>query len=195
MDDATLVKNGLEVLALETPRLILRQWKAEDYEPFAAMNACPKVMEFFPSPLTTAESNALVDKCKTRITNHGWGLYAVEDKNTGRFIGLAGLQRIGSILPMYPAIEIVWRFSSEYWGQGYATEAANTVLGEAFTRLKLDRVIAFTPLLNTPSWKLMERLGMVNTGQNFRHPVIEGGTPLAAHCLYELSRAEYWSQK
>ncbi|HYG27251.1 MAG TPA: GNAT family N-acetyltransferase, partial [Caulobacteraceae bacterium] len=78
---------------IETDRLILRGWRDEDYQPFAALNADPEVMRHFPATLTRAESDAFADRNRRHIEEHGWGLWAVERKSDGLFVGYVGLMR------------------------------------------------------------------------------------------------------
>src|SRR6185436_14838590 len=92
-----------------TPRLLLRQWRDADREPFAAMNADPRVMEHFPNPLTREESDALVDRARAAIDLRGWGMWAVERREDGRFLGFVGLTAVRDEIPFAPAIEIGWR--------------------------------------------------------------------------------------
>lgn len=161
------------VYRLETERLRLREWLPEDREPLAAMNADRRVMEFFPHPLSRAES--------------GRGLYAVERRGDGRLIGLTGLHRAAFEASFTPCIEIGWRFVAEVWGQGYATEAARAVLHDAFGRLGLPRVYSFTAAVNLRSERVMRRLGMRNLG-GFDHPALPVGHLLRRHVLYAAAR-------
>ena len=80
-----------ELIEFETDRLHLRQWQVADRDPFAALNSDPRVMEFFPSPLTRAESDAMADRCESLIHERGWGFWAAELKTNGSFIGFVGL--------------------------------------------------------------------------------------------------------
>ena len=139
------------VYRLETERLRLREWLPEDREPLAAMNADRRVMEFFPHPLSRAESDAFFDRIVAEWAESGRGLYAVERRGDGRLIGLTGLHRAAFEASFTPCIEIGWRFVAEVWGQGYATEAARAVLHDAFGRLGLPRVYSFTAAVNLRS--------------------------------------------
>ena len=89
----------IELIEFETERLRLRQWKPADREPFAALNADSRVMEFFPSPLTRTESDAMADRCQLLIKERGWGFWAAESKATQEFIGFVGLHTPSAELP------------------------------------------------------------------------------------------------
>ena len=102
-----------------TPRLLLRQWRSADCAPFAALNADPRVMGFFPSPLTREESDALADRCESHIGASGWGVWAVERKDTGDFIGFVGLNVPTAPLPFAPCTEVAWRLAFDHWGHGF----------------------------------------------------------------------------
>lgn len=121
----------------ETERLRLRQWLPADREPFAALNADPRVMAFLPSRLTRTESDALADRCQHLIQQQGWGLWATTLKASDQFIGFVGLHRPSPQLPCSPGVEIGWRLAFDYWGQGLATEAARAALQVGFIDLNL----------------------------------------------------------
>ena len=175
------------VYRLETERLRLREWLPEDREPLAAMNADRRVREFFPHPLSRAESDAFFDRIVAEWAESGQGLYAVERRGDGRLIGLTGLHRAAFEASFTPCIEIGWRFVAEVWGQGYATEAARAVLHDAFDRLGLPRVYSFTAAVNLRSERVMRRLGMRNLG-GFDHPALPVGHLLRRHVLYAAAR-------
>lgn len=176
------------MIALETPRLRLRQWRDEDFAPFAALNADPQVMAHFPAPLERAQSDALAARCRELIDAQGWGFWATEIKATGEFIGFVGLHRPTAELPFSPCVEIGWRLARRFWQQGYASEAARAALHFAFDDLTLDEVVAFTALGNLRSQAVMTRLGMQRAATTFEHPAVPAGHPLREHCLYRLTR-------
>ena len=179
---------------LETPRLIMRQWKNDDYSAFARMNACPTVMKYFPEPMSSRDSNLLADKISALIEQNGWGLWALEEKCSGRFLGFTGLHPVAEDLPFYPAVEIGWRLDKAYWGQGFATEAAASALRLAFEVLGLERVVSFTATINQPSIQVMKRLGMMNSNENFNHPRIPDDSTLSLHVLYTITRL-HWQKR
>ncbi|RZT98195.1 GNAT family N-acetyltransferase [Rivibacter subsaxonicus] len=185
----------MDLIELQTSRLLLRQWRAEDRAPFAAMNADPRVMEHFPALLSSEESDARAASAERRIAERGHGLWALEERGSGRFIGFAGLADVppGIDVPAGagPALEIGWRLAAGAWGQGYATEAARAALATAFERLDLDLVVSFTALSNLRSQAVMRRIGLQALGR-FTHPRIDPASPLAAHGLWGLRRNEYF---
>ncbi len=177
---------------LVTSRLKLRDWTDADAEPFAALNADPRVMEFFPAALTRQQSDAQMAAIRAFIADHGFGLYAAEEKASGRFIGFVGLWQPSFEAHFMPALEIGWRLSRESWGQGYASEAAQAVVDEAFRDLGLDALVAFTAEWNRPSRRVMEKIGMTHDpADDFRHPRLPPDHKLSWHVLYRLSRKDW----
>lgn len=167
-------------------RLILRNWRTADLKPFAKLNADPAVMEFFPKALSEEESNAMAARIKDRIDREGWGLWAIERKDTGEFIGFTGLSVPVADLPFMPCVEIGWRLAREHWGNGFATEAARAVLRFAFDELRLAEVVSFTAATNLRSQTVMKRIGMSNTGLDFDHPNVPPGSSLRHHVLFKV---------
>lgn len=176
------------VIELQTQRLLLRQWRDGDLEPFAQLNADPQVMEFYPHPLTRQESDAIAHKIMGLIAERGWGLWAVELQSGGAFIGYVGLHVPSEELPFSPCVEIGWRLAAAYWGKGYATEAARAALSVGFERLGLPEVVSFTTVRNTRSRRVMERIGMHYHGEHFEHPALPEKSPLREHVLYRLRK-------
>lgn len=181
-----------ELIEFDTERLRLRQWKSSDYEPFAALNSDPRVMAFFPSPLTRTDSDAMADRCQFLIEERGWGFWATECKITQDFIGFVGLHVPAAELPFSPCIEVGWRLAFPYWGKAYATEAAQGALGIGFERLNLPEIVSFCAVDNFRSRAVMKRLGMREAG-TFEHPSVPVGSMLRTHCLYRLPREVFYS--
>ncbi|QHJ12474.1 Putative ribosomal N-acetyltransferase YdaF [Paraglaciecola mesophila] len=179
---------------LETDRLILRNWKASDYEPFYALNSDLEAMRYFPSPYTRAQSDHLADKCQSLIQQRGWGLWAVSEREDEAFIGFVGLHTPNANMPCSPCVEIGWRLLPQYWGNGFATEGAHKALEFAFKELALPEVVSFTAKTNQPSRAVMQRIGMHNSLHNFMHPDIYPDNPLAEHVLYQLTRNAWFEQ-
>jgi RimJ/RimL family protein N-acetyltransferase len=181
----------IELIEFNTDRLRLRQWCVADREPFAALNADPKVMEFFPAPFDRAASDAMADRCQALIAERGWGFWAVELKQTSEFIGFVGLNIPSAELPFSPCVEIGWRLAFQYWGKGFASEAARRTLRVGFELLSLPEIVSFAAVRNVRSRAVMERLGMREAATTFEHPSVPKGSLLRVHCLYRLSR-EQW---
>ncbi len=176
--------------AIETKRLLLRNWEANDREPFARLNSDPRVMEFLPARLSPNESDRMADRIENHFRQHGFGLYALELRQERAFIGFAGLSIPAFDARFTPCVEIGWRLSAEYWGQGLATEAAGAVVRFAFESLALDALVSFTVPANIRSRRVMEKIGMTrNPAEDFDHPQLPAGHPLRPHVLYRLRRA------
>lgn len=171
----------------ETDRLILRSWVEEDLPLFVAMNKDHKVMRYFPSIQNEAQTCAFYDLIQDEFCRMGWGLFAVELKATGGFIGYVGLHEIGFEADFTPGIEIGWRLAAEYHNQGYATEAAKAVLEFARKR-GISRLYSFTAKINASSERVMQKLGMVRIGE-FDHPKLSDDSPLLTHVLYRIDMA------
>jgi RimJ/RimL family protein N-acetyltransferase len=177
---------------IETERLLLRPWRASDRAPFAALNADPLVMEWFPAPLSRAESDEMAERIEDRmIEQGGWGLWAVEVPAVADFIGFVGLNPAEATLG-YPAIEVGWRLAAEHWGHGYAPEAARASLAHGFDSLKLGEIVSFTSTANLKSRRVMEKIGMTrDSADDFDNPRIPTGSPLVRHVLYRVTREAF----
>jgi RimJ/RimL family protein N-acetyltransferase len=177
---------------ITTPRLTLRQWRDEDYAPFANLNADPHVMRFFPSVADRERSDAMADRIRARITELGWGLWAAEVPGVAPFIGFIGLQPVPFEAPFGPTVEVGWRLASQYWGRGYAPEGAAAALEHAFGPLDLDEVVSMTIPANLPSQRVMQKLGMTrDPADDFDHPTLPDWEH-RRHVLYRLRR-EGWT--
>ena len=168
----------------ETDRLILRAWKAEDLPLFAKMNKDARVMRYFPSTLSDEQTESFYNRIQTEFERNGWGLYAVELKSNGTFIGYVGLHEIGFDANFTPGIEIGWRLAADYHNHGLATEAAKEVLKLA-KKKGLQRLYSFTTKQNSPSERVMQKIGMTKAGE-FEHPNLSSDSPLRTHVLYQI---------
>jgi RimJ/RimL family protein N-acetyltransferase len=150
-----------DAFRIETDRLVLRDWRAEDWPRFFEGTNTPAVMRWLGGVLDEAgmaAARARVEACAAR---HGFCFWAVERKAEGGILGFCGLKRAdapgSSVTGM---LEIGWRLREDAWGQGYAREAASAALDAAFDLFAADEVVALTVAGNAPSWGLMQRLGM-----------------------------------
>jgi len=175
-----------------TDRLLLRRWRESDREPFARMNADPRVMEHFVAPLTRAESDVMIDRIEARFVDRGYSLWAAELRASGEFIGFVGLSVPGFQAHFTPCLEIGWRLTAEHWGKGLATEGAQAVVRHAFEVLSLDELVSFTVPANVRSRHVMEKLGMTrNPAEDFDHPNIPAGHRMRRHVLYRLEKSAW----
>ncbi|MFI4951241.1 MAG: GNAT family N-acetyltransferase [Caulobacterales bacterium] len=175
---------------IETERLILRPPRDADRDALFALNADPRVGEWLAGPLSREDSDALVDRVLASIEKHGFSLWPVERKVDGAVIGMAGLIAMGDDLPPGPALEVGWRFASDTWGKGYATEAARAAIDWGFAnRPDAPEIVAITARTNLRSQAVMRRLGMVHEPwRDFDHPKVADDSPLKAHVTYSLKR-------
>ena len=176
---------------IETARLRLRRWQDADRAPFAAMSADPLVMEFFPAPLDAKQANAFIDRLERLWDARGYSNFALEERETGAFVGLTGLLDVFPEAPFAPSVEIGWRLARPFWGKGYAREAAEAVLAAGFAEHDFPEIVAFTAKPNLRSAALMQRLGMTrDPADDFDHPAVAEGHPLRPHVLYRISRED-----
>jgi ribosomal-protein-alanine N-acetyltransferase len=175
---------------LRTPRLLLRRWRDGDIEPFAAINADPEVMRWFPAPLDRAGTAEMVERVEAHHEQHGYGLWAVEVLESSRgpasFVGFVGLQQPAFDLPFdhaEPLVEVGWRLARPWWRLGIATEAAAESLRFAHEDAGLEQVDSWTVPPNIASQAVMQRLGMRYLGV-FEHPRASPGDWWRPHVHY-----------
>ena len=173
--------------SIHTGRLLLRRWRESDREPFAELNGDPQTLVFFPRTLDRAASDALIDRVEANFEVLGYGLWALEVKETGQFIGFTGLNPMPAGVPGAGGVEVGWRLARHAWHHGYATEAARAALGVAFDGLGLAEIWSMTAVLNEPSQAVMRRLGMTEVAR-FEHPHVPDGHPVKPHVTYHLAR-------
>ncbi len=174
---------------IETPRLILRQWQETDKQAFITMGEDKDVMKYFPSTLTHLESLASIERIHAHFKQYGYGLFALERKDNGAFIGYTGFWHPTFESFFTPCVEIGWRLSKANWNMGFAQEAARACLQFGFWELGLKEIYSFTSVHNLPSINVMQKIGMKETGF-FEHPKIEAGNWLRKHVLYKISVKE-----
>jgi RimJ/RimL family protein N-acetyltransferase len=173
---------------LHGERVLLRGWAPDDLASFAALNADPRVMEHYPSPLTRPQSDAFVrERIIPQFAERGFGLWAVEVPEVAPFVGYVGLLEHTFEAEFTPCVEIGWRLAFPYWGHGYANEAAQVAIAFGFEVVGLDEIVSFTVPANRRSVAVMERLGMSCVGE-FDHPKLPAGHRLRRHVLYRLSQ-------
>lgn len=177
---------------MKSNRMILRPWREEDLEPFALLNADPRVMEYFPATLSREESDQLAKRVIKCYEDNGYCLWAVEIPDIANFIGFIGLAPIPFTAHFTPAIEVGWRLAYDYWGYGFATEGANLALDYGFNVLNQDEIVSITTVENLRSRRVMERIGMHrNLMDDFDHPKLPAGHPLMRHVLYRITNEEW----
>lgn len=147
-------------------------------------------MRFFPATLSREESDAGMDRLEAGFEQKGISFWAAEMRADGRLVGFIGLKHVADNLPFAPTIEIGWRLARHVWGQGLAPEGARAALAYAFSALKAAEVVSFTPAVNVPSRRVMEKIGMTRdaTG-DFLHPNVPEGHALQPHVLYRIKAA------
>lgn len=176
---------------LETPRLRLRPWRSGDPAAFAALNADPRVMRYFPGLMTSAESDSLAVALQDRFRAWGFGFWAVET-DTLPFAGFIGLSRPAYEASFLPAVEVGWRLDPRCHGQGLATEGARAAMAFGFHRIGLDQIIAVAPRANTPSIRVMQRLGMTaDPAEDFDHPALTDHSVIRRCALHRIGRATF----
>lgn len=146
---------------IETERLILRDWREEDWPEFFRVTNTPPVMRWLGGVLDDDGMAKQRARVEASHAANGFCFWAVERKEDAALLGFCGLKRAdapGSTVT--GMVEVGWRFREDAWGQGYAKEAAGAALDAAFNRFAAEEVVALTVTGNTASWGLMERMGM-----------------------------------
>jgi RimJ/RimL family protein N-acetyltransferase len=180
---------------LQARRLRLRAWRDDDLPRFAELNADAEVNQYLLGPLTRLESDALVGRIAEHFDREGFGFWAVEAPGVASFIGMVGLSSLSYTSPFTPCVEVGWRIAQRYWGQGFATEAAEAAIEFGFTTLSLTEIVALTVPANTQARAVMSKLGMTRQpSDDFSHPLVPVGHALERHVLYRL-RKEAWRSK
>ena len=179
---------------LTTARLVIRNWEPRDAGLFHLINSDDEVMAFFPFRRDRAQADAFLEVLRTRIAEKGFGFAALELRGSGECIGFCGIDETDGIPGLPPGtLEIGWRLAPQFWGKGYATEAARPLLRMAFRELDRAGIVSFAVWNNRRSIAVMERLGMRrDPAGDFDHPRVPDTHPhLKRHVLYRLARADW----
>jgi len=185
------------MIIAESERTVIRNWRPDDLDLFWLINSDETVMEFFPARRNREESKAMMDRLTQMIETTGYGFFALERKSDNVTMGFMGL----ALTDLEPALpkglpEVGWRLAPQYWGSGYATEAAERLLELGFGERGLAEIVSFAVQGNTRSTAVMERLGMVHDlARDFDHPRIPDTHPqLKRHVLYSMT-ADLWQRR
>jgi RimJ/RimL family protein N-acetyltransferase len=171
---------------LRTERLLLRRWREADRAAFHQLNSDPAVMATIGPVMSRADSDAFMNRIEQRFSEHAFGLWCVD--LDGEPIGFTGL----SVPWFRDGVEVGWRMRSDFWGHGYAPEAATVCLRYAFDELAVEEVISFTASINHKSRRVMEKIGLErDLHADFEHPGVPEGSPLRPHVLYRITRDRY----
>jgi len=148
--------------SIKTGRLLLRRWREDDVEPFAAMCSDPEVMRYIGSGATRTRAQALasIEAYERDWEEKGYGLCAVELLEDGGFLGFTGLSEPTFLPEVMPAVEIGWRFARQSWGKGYASEAAQAALEYGLNDLGLSEIVSIYQVENHASERIIQKLGM-----------------------------------
>jgi RimJ/RimL family protein N-acetyltransferase len=143
---------------LRTERLLMRAWRESDLDDYAAMSADPAGMRYIGEGKTVDRAEAW--RAMALFAGHwalrGYGLWALELRAGGSFVGRVGLWRPEG----WPGLEVGWALARSHWGQGYATEAGSAAIQFAWDVLRAGEVISLIQPENTASQRVAERLGM-----------------------------------
>jgi len=173
-----------------TNRLRLRYWEEKDLQHLIELNQDMDVMEYFLHPLSASESSIFYERMQNHLRQHQFSLSVVEHLSTGEWMGYTGCLYANFEAAFTPCVEIGWKFHKKWWGNGYATEAANAWLQYGFSELNLSSIYSFTSIHNIRSEAVMKRIGMQKIGE-FNHPKITENHYLNRHLIYVINKTAY----
>jgi RimJ/RimL family protein N-acetyltransferase len=166
---------------ITTSRLLLRPWRKTDLAAMATINADERVMQHFPSTQDEAHTKGFMGRQSLQQQERGYCFFAAELLATQEVIGFIGLSYLDKDVSFAPCVEIGWRLHPDTWGKGLAPEGAAACLEFGFQEIGLTEIYAETPLVNLPSQRVMEKLGMERF-QTFKHPEL-GDYPEIEECV------------
>ncbi len=177
---------------LRTKRLAIQPWRDAHRQPFAELSADAEVMRYLMPIPTRTLADAWIDRQILHQTRHGFCFWAVEEAETGVFVGSVGLHHVGYDAPFTPAVEAGWRLARGFWGRGYGPESAAAALRYGFKTLNLAQIVANACVANANSQRVMHKLGMTrDPADDYDHPRVAEDSPLRRQVLYRLQR-EAW---
>jgi RimJ/RimL family protein N-acetyltransferase len=152
---------------VNTRRLLLRGWRSKDLSPYARLCADAEVMRYIGggSTLTREESGAQISRFVRHWEERGFGLWAVEYRASGAFVGFTGLAYHEEWTESEHKTEVGWRLDPAYWGQGLATEGAVASVRYGFEELGLERIISIIQPENAASRRVAEKAGLTLQGE------------------------------
>ncbi|MBB6413761.1 GNAT family N-acetyltransferase [Mesorhizobium sangaii] len=179
-------------MELQTERLLLRKWRDEDVELIVRLVEEPNAGKYLTEFSNREKIYEWIKAERDGFERHGYGLFAIERLESAGFIGFCGLVNVGYQAHFTPAVEMYWRIHPDYWGHGYATEAAAALAAYGFEKLKLNQIVAIAAVENVASRRVMERMGMSHDpGDDFDHPLKAVGDPLRRQVLYRINPREW----
>jgi RimJ/RimL family protein N-acetyltransferase len=167
----------------KSERLGFRNWLPEDITPMSEINADPRVMEFFPSIQSAAQTIEFIERMQNQFKEKGFCYFAVDKLENGEFIGFIGISEQTFEADFTPCIDIGWRLSSKEWNKGFATEGAKRCLEYAFDELNIETINSMCPKINWPSENVMKKIGMKKVSE-FKHPKLLNDERLQDCVLY-----------
>ncbi|MFQ3231374.1 GNAT family N-acetyltransferase [Reinekea sp.] len=166
---------------LETQRLRLREFKATDKEAFAALNASPEFSRYFGNgePIGRLDSWKVMAMIAGHWQLYGFGFWLVEEIETKKLVGRIGIWHPDG----WPGTEIGWGISPEFWGKGYAKEAALAAMKWGFENLAVDELISVIH----PENKASKNLALA-VGESYSHNEDVFGKPSE---IYKITRVDF----
>ncbi len=154
---------------IETARLSIRLPEERDAEPYLAIHSDPDVTRWMDDsvrPRSLDEERERIEGRRGLQDQHGFTMWAVEEKETGELVGAAGLFHVEGV---GPDVEVAYRFAKDRWGRGYATEAARACIAFGFEEVGLDRIVGLVVPENVASARVLEKCGLTLEGPAHRY--------------------------
>ena len=169
----------------QSERLGFRNWIDSDTPKMIDISSDPDVMEFFPAIATKIQTVDFIDKMKLMYIEKGYCYFAVDQLKDESFIGFIGLCYQTYESQFTPSVDIGWRLNKKCWNYGLATEGAKKCLNYGFNVIELKNIISTSPIINTKSIRVMEKIGMAKLTE-FKHPRLKSDKRLEDCVCYEI---------